>query len=151
MSFARQLVTRALQACPKSGRIWSLHAQMSDKNSKNQIVIDSIVNCEHDPYAIMAVCRLFWSQNRPKKVDEWFEKGVKIDSDCGDMWALFYLFIKTEFNESEERLNKLLETCEKADPRHGDIWCSVTKDVKNWQNSIRENLELASKLIRKEL
>lgn len=37
-------------------------------------------------------CRLFWSERKITKAREWFHRTVKIDSDLGDAWALFYKF-----------------------------------------------------------
>lgn len=36
--------------------------------------------------------RLFWSERKITKAREWFHRTVKIDSDLGDAWALFYKF-----------------------------------------------------------
>lgn len=39
-----------------------------------------------------ALDRLFWSERKITKAREWFHRTVKIDSDLGDAWALFYKF-----------------------------------------------------------
>lgn len=36
--------------------------------------------------------RLFWSERKITKAQEWFHCTVKIDSDLGDAWAFFYKF-----------------------------------------------------------
>lgn len=46
----------------------------------------------HPGLSPFASDRLFWSERKITKAREWFHRTVKIDSDLGDAWALFYKF-----------------------------------------------------------
>jgi pre-mRNA-processing factor 6 len=38
--------------------------------------------------------------------------------------------------------------CENAEPRHGELWCTVSKDIANWQRKIGEILVLVAARIK---
>lgn len=55
---------------------------------------------------------------------------VKIDPDLGDAWAYFYKFELLHGNEAQQK--EVLERCVAAEPKHGEAWCKVSKNIKNW-------------------
>lgn len=86
--------------------------------------------------------RLFWSERKITKAREWFHRTVKIDSDLGDAWAFFYKFELQ--HGTEEQQEEVRKRCENAEPRHGELWCDVSKDIENWQKKIGEILMLVA-------
>ena len=56
---------------------------------------------------------------------------VKIDSDLGDAWAHFYKF--ELLHGTDEQQNDVLQRCISAEPHHGEEWCQVSKDIRNWR------------------
>jgi len=86
--------------------------------------------------------RLFWSERKITKAREWFHRTVKIDSDLGDAWAFFYKFELQ--HGTEEQREEVRRRCENAEPRHGELWCAVSKDIANWQRKIGEILVLVA-------
>jgi pre-mRNA-processing factor 6 len=49
----------------------------------------------------------------------------------GDAWAHYYAFeVKASGPNAPETVN-VLEQCVTADPRHGELWCSVSKQTAN--------------------
>jgi pre-mRNA-processing factor 6 len=73
---------------------------------------------------------------------KWFENAIRVNPDYGDAYIYYY---KSEILFGDE--HKLEEKCEKFNPRHGDLWISVSKAPKNWKLNSKEILILASDLV----
>jgi len=58
-----------------------------------------------------------------------FEKAISLDKDNGDAWAYY---LKFEIQQGDEPAQKaIIERCKAADPHHGLVWPTVSKDVEN--------------------
>ena len=99
------------------------------------------------------------------KAREWFQRAVKIEPDLGDTWAYFYKFELqhgTEVRPSRDRIatlhiilvlsyfvqaqqEKVFKNCVSSEPRHGELWCAVSKDINNWQLHTDKLLPLVTK------
>lgn len=44
----------------------------------------------------------------------------------------------------QEQQEEVRKRCENAEPRHGELWCDVSKDIVNWQKKIGEILVLVA-------
>jgi pre-mRNA-processing factor 6 len=55
---------------------------------------------------------------------------IKIDPDFGDAWAYFYKFELS--HGTEEQQADVLTRCIAAEPKHGEEWCKVSKNIANW-------------------
>lgn len=55
---------------------------------------------------------------------------MKIDPDLGDAWTYFYKFELLHGSEIQQK--EVLERCIAAEPKHGEVWCTVSKNIKNW-------------------
>lgn len=44
----------------------------------------------------------------------------------------------------QEQREEVRRRCENAEPRHGELWCAVSKDIANWQKKIGEVLVLVA-------
>ncbi|KAM5304643.1 pre-mRNA-processing factor 6 isoform 1-T1 [Glossophaga mutica] len=91
-NIANTLMAKALQECPSSGVLWSEAIFLEARPQRKTKSVDALKKCEHDPHVLLAVAKLFWSERKVTKAREWFLRTVKIDSDLGDAWALFYKF-----------------------------------------------------------
>ena len=60
-------------------------------------------------------------------------------------WYFYYAFEREAGKEEKQKAVK--ERCVVADPKHGEIWCSIMKDMKHRKKSAAEGLELASRQI----
>lgn len=45
---------------------------------------------------------------------------------------------------AQEQREEVRRRCENAEPRHGELWCAVSKDITNWQRKIGEILVLVA-------
>ncbi|KAF5921477.1 hypothetical protein HPG69_008239 [Diceros bicornis minor] len=145
-NIANTLMAKALQECPSSGVLWSEAIFLEARPQRKTKSVDALKKCEHDPHVLLAVAKLFWSERKITKAREWFLRTVKIDSDLGDAWALFYKFELQ--HGTEEQREEVRRRCENAEPRHGELWCAVSKDIANWQRKIGEILVLVAARIK---
>ncbi|XP_006723832.1 pre-mRNA-processing factor 6 isoform X1 [Pongo abelii] len=141
-NIANTLMAKALQECPNSGILWSEAIFLEARPQRRTKSVDALKKCEHDPHVLLAVAKLFWSQRKITKAREWFHRTVKIDSDLGDAWAFFYKFELQ--HGTEEQQEEVRKRCESAEPRHGELWCAVSKDIANWQKKIGDILRLVA-------
>lgn len=91
--------------------------------------MDALKKCEHDPYVLLAVSKLFWSERKTNKCREWFQRTLKIEPDLGDAWAYWYRF--EQLHGSAEQQEDVKQRCLGAEPHHGELWCAVSKEIDN--------------------
>ena len=54
---------------------------------------------------------------------------MTLDDKIGDVWAAYYAF---ELTHGEDEHQKDVTTrCSGADPKYGELWCSISKDPAN--------------------
>jgi pre-mRNA-processing factor 6 len=134
------LMARALQECPKSGLLLAetiLTASRVDKKSKSATAIK---RCPESPLVICAVASLFVSERKIDKARKWMERAVILNPDLGDSWARYYYF-EQEVGTGEQQV-LIKDRCAKAEPKHGELWQSVSKDMRHKRISVTEILEL---------
>uniref|UniRef100_A0AAF5Q4B9 Pre-mRNA-processing factor 6 n=1 Tax=Wuchereria bancrofti TaxID=6293 RepID=A0AAF5Q4B9_WUCBA len=142
---AQERLARALQECEHSGRLWAEAIFMEERHGRRTKSVDALKKCEHSADVLLAVAKLFWTERKIRKAREWFQRTVKIDPDFGDAWAFFYKFELLHGSQEEQDLVK--KKCLQAEPRHGELWQEVSKDVENWRKRTDEILaELAEKM-----
>nr|CAD7264833.1 unnamed protein product [Timema shepardi] len=80
-----------------------------------------------------------------KRVSQLRHRGgtVKIEPDLGDAWAFFYKF--ELLNGPEELQEEVKKRCVTAEPHHGEHWCRVSKDIRNWRFTTEQILALVAK------
>lgn len=105
--------------------------------------MDALKKCEHDPQVLLAVSKLFWSEHKIGKCREWFQRTLKIDPDLGDAWAYWYRF--EQLHGTDKQQEDVKKNCLTAEPHHGELWCSISKDIKNWCFSMEQILIAAAK------
>jgi len=135
---ANNLLARALQECDNSGVLWAEAIFMEARPGRKSKSVDALRKCEHDAHVLLAVSKLFWTERKITKAREWFNRTVKIDPDLGDAWAYYYKFELLQGTPEQQEEVKL--RCIKAEPSHGEKWCAISKDAKNWRMSVLEIL-----------
>jgi len=139
---ANSLLARALQECETSGHLWAESISMAQRHSRRLKSVDALNKCEHDPLVLLATAKMIWSEGRVKKARDWFKKVIKLDSDFGDAWANFYKF--EIIHGTQEDQEAIVKACVQAEPRHGELWQAVSKDVKNWRRSPADILNIVA-------
>lgn len=128
---ADDLMAKALKECPNSGILWAEELLTCQKHSQKSKSIDALKKCNDDPFVITAVARLFERDRKIEKARKWFNRAVTLDPDLGDAWAHYYAFEVQASGASAPESMRVLEQCVAADPRHGELWCSVSKQTAN--------------------
>ncbi|KAI8064800.1 PRP1 splicing factor, N-terminal-domain-containing protein [Gilbertella persicaria] len=142
VAVAKSLAAKALQECPTSGAIWVEVIFMEARPQRKARSVDALKKCEHDPIVVTAVARLFWTDRKIEKARNWFQKAIQIDPDQGDSFAWWYKFeIQHGTKEQQE---SCIKRCVLAEPRHGEVWQSVAKDVANIGKKTEEILKLCA-------
>lgn len=127
---ANTLLARGLQECPTAGELWAEAISLESRPQRKTKSLDALKKCEHDPHVLLAVSKLFWTEHKFSKCREWFNRTIKIDPDFGDAWAYFYKF--ELIHGTGEQQKEIIERCNIAEPKHGETWCRVSKNICNW-------------------
>ena len=128
---AETMMARALQECPNSGILWAEELLTCPKPSQKSKSIDALKKCNDDPFVITAVARLFERDRKIPKARKWFNRAVTLDPDYGDAWAYYYAFEVKASGPDAPETQSVLQKCVTAEPRHGELWCSVSKQTEN--------------------
>ena len=139
---ANTLTARALQECPNSGVLLAENIRNAPRVEQKSKSADAIKRCPDDPRVISAVADLFATDRKNEKARKWYDRAVILDPDLGDSWARFYAF-ELEAGTKEQQ-QKVKGRCIAAEPKHGEFWTSIMKDMSNRRKSTAEGLEMAA-------
>jgi len=142
---ANTLTARALQECPTSGELWAESIFLEGRPQRKSKSVDALKKCEHDPHVLFAVSKLFWSERKTQKCRDWYNRTVKIDPDFGDAWGNFYKF--ELLLGTDEQQQEVLNRCITAEPKHGEDWCKISKDIANWRFKTEDILKALVKAL----
>jgi len=139
---ANTLTARALQECPNSGELLAANIRNAPRVEQKSKSADAIKRCPDDPKVIAAVANLFASDRKNEKARKWYDRAVILNPDLGDSWVQFYAF-ELEAGTKEQQ-EKVKERCILAEPKHGEFWTSIMKDMANRRKTAAEGLEMAA-------
>lgn len=140
ISQAKNLMAKALQEVPNSGLLWSESIwHLEPRTQRKPRSLEAIKKCENDPILFVTVARVFWGERRLEKAANWFEKAILLDSDLGDTWAWYLKFLLQ--HGTEEKRADVVNKCVLSEPKHGEIWQSVSKDPANARLGTEEVLK----------
>jgi pre-mRNA-processing factor 6 len=142
---AGTLMARALQECPTSGLLLAENIRTAPRVEQKSKSADAIKKCPDDHRVISAVASLFASERKTAKARKWFDRAVVLDPDQGDSWAKYYA-LELETGTPEQQAN-IKERCIAADPHHGELWCTILKQMSNHRKTVAEGLQLVTKHI----
>jgi pre-mRNA-processing factor 6 len=126
---AATLMAKALQECRNAGILWAEAIAMEPRAQQKTKSSDALKACDNDPHVIVAVSRLFWRDRKEEKARSWCNRAVTLDPDFGDAWGNYYAF-ELQHGTAEQQA-EVLRRCVVADPKHGDEWTRVSKDVEH--------------------
>lgn len=147
-----KLVTDGLQQLPNDGMLliffvdWILgrllceQIRQAPKVKRGTMLSSLIKSHSDDPYLYMLAGCFFWSQKKNDKAKRWFEGAIQYNSDIGDHWAVYYMFMLE--TDTEENVKQFLTRFDAHVPIHGRVWCSIKKKKENRKKSPREWLEM---------
>ncbi|KAG5518227.1 hypothetical protein PMAC_003023 [Pneumocystis sp. 'macacae'] len=142
---AKSNMAKALQECSTSGLVWSEAVWMEPRSQRKTRSADALRKCEDDPYILTTVARMMWNERKISKAKIWFQRAIKSNPDIGDTWAWYYKFSLQ--HESVEAQQSLILECVAAEPLHGVVWPTVSKNIQNFRLSIEEILKKVAEKI----
>ncbi|KAK0403909.1 hypothetical protein QR680_017187 [Steinernema hermaphroditum] len=142
---ASERMSRALQECDQSGILWAKAIFMEEHHGRRSKFIDATKKCEHDHNVHLAGAKIMWANRKVAKARKWFQQTVQLEPLFGDVWAYYYKFELVHGTEKEQAAVK--EKCISTEPRYGELWIEVSKDVANWRKKTGEMLEMVAKKI----
>lgn len=145
---AVSVLARALQHCKHSGRLWALSIPLEVRSRQKTKSVDAIKQCPEDAAVILEVAKYIWRTGKVEKARSWLKLSSELDADWGDTWATWLAFEREhgDVNGVEQVEAKAVA----AEPKHGDVWVTVSKRVGNESLSTLEVLRKAAALVSKE-
>jgi pre-mRNA-processing factor 6 len=144
-AMAKALLAKSLQTCSSSGILWSQAILLKTRPQRKARSADALKKCENDPVVVQTIARLFWSERKTDKARNWFSRAAKTDPDLGDTWAWWLKF--EMMHGTPEQQADVRKGCIAAQPRHGERWQLVSKNLDNVGMTHGDILDLvASKL-----
>eukprot|EP00455_Lapot_gusevi_P044895 TRINITY_DN5682_c0_g1_i2.p1 TRINITY_DN5682_c0_g1~~TRINITY_DN5682_c0_g1_i2.p1 ORF type:complete len:977 (+),score=316.05 TRINITY_DN5682_c0_g1_i2:61-2931(+) len=142
---AQALMARALQEIPSAGQLWAYAIEMEARPQRKSKSYDALKRCHDDPYVFGAIARLFWADRKVESARDWFNRSVTLNPDLGDSWIYFYKF-ELQYGLPEQQ-KAVVDRCVQADPRHGELWCQVSKAIGNSRLKTPDILVRAASMI----
>ncbi|RAH45959.1 U4/U6-U5 snRNP complex subunit PRP6 [Aspergillus brunneoviolaceus CBS 621.78] len=140
---AKVLMAKALQEVPTSGLLWSESIwHLEPRSQRKARSLEAIKKADNDPILFITVARIFWGERRLEKAMTWFEKAIVTDSDLGDGWAWYYKFLLQ--HGTDEKRADVVAKCNMTEPKHGEVWQSISKDPSNARKSTEEILKMVA-------
>lgn len=145
---AISVLARALQHCKHSGRLWALSIPLEGRSGQKAKSVDAIKQCPEDAEVILEVAKYIWRTGKIEKARSWLKRSSELDADWGDTWATWLAFEREHGDVNG--VGQVEAAAVAAEPRHGDVWVTVSKQVGNESLSTLEVLRKAAALVSKE-
>uniref|UniRef100_A0A7E4V8M9 Pre-mRNA-processing factor 6 n=1 Tax=Panagrellus redivivus TaxID=6233 RepID=A0A7E4V8M9_PANRE len=139
---AQSVLARGLQECDKSGLLWAEAIFMEPRHARGTKSADALKKCDDNVHVLLAAAKMLWAERKLKKARVWFQRSVQLDKDLGDAWACYYKFEMLHGTEAEREAVR--KACLSEEPRHGETWQAVSKDVKNWKKKTGDILDIVA-------
>jgi len=138
------LLAKGLQDCPNSGLLWSFAIDQEVMAKRKSKCFHAVKLCQENVWVLLSTAKYFWELRKVSRAKDWFERAIRANADIGDAWGYFHAFMK---KHHQGELPLLVERCVEADPRHGELWCQVSKRVGNEGARTKDVLEQVSQNI----
>lgn len=144
VKIARNYLLRLMKILPNSPELWcerllNLETKSLQKTSFRQLIVATNDN----PTVLNTIGYILWQEGKISRCKNFFDKSLELNPDIGDTWILLYLFLSR--HGDPEELDKLVQNMEEADPRHGEVWPQVNKQIQMNGASRREIVEQSIK------
>lgn len=143
MAAANQKMAQALQEVPNSGLLWTEKIwHLETRTQRKPRSLEAIKKVDNDPILFVTVARIFWGERRLEKAATWFQKAAVLDPDWGDTWAWWYKFLLQ--HGTEEKQQDVINKCILNEPKHGEVWQSISKAPENADKSVEDILKMTA-------
>lgn len=118
-------MSRALQQCPDSGRLWALAIEIEPQATRLRKSTDAVTKLKNDAHIFLAIGKLFWAEQKKLKARKFLSRAVELDKDLADAWLYLIAFEKQQ--KEDATVEKLKGQFVDAEPKHGELWQSHSK------------------------
>ena len=137
---ARVYLSRALQACPNSGLLWSCAIASEPVATRHPKCLDALKRCPENPLVVGAVAKFFWIEKlQLEKARKWFLNAIQLDGGFGEVWADYFAFEVSQGDENAFNVESAIAQLAKLDAQtvnKGLEWNQFRKRVDNWRKSL---------------
>ncbi|AET39908.1 U4/U6-U5 snRNP complex subunit PRP6 Ecym_5130 [Eremothecium cymbalariae DBVPG len=142
---ARLIVHQGLQKCPKSPELWCQNIRLIAKKSMQKTLFqDALKSTDNHGLVLAEIGRSFFCESKYDKALRWFQRAVEDQPKIGDSWVWYYLTLKMLGKNTDFIFTSL----EEHEPKYGELWISVSKNVKTQFLSLNETLILCSQQVK---
>ena len=130
---ADSLLSAALQTQPTSDVLWAEYVAHAPKPAQKSRSVDALKKCDSSPAVITAVAWIFLRDGKLDKARKWLSRAIALDPDAGDSWIVLYAVELEDVRlhqKPDDAAKEVLRRCVEKEPRHGEVWCSISKAVR---------------------
>lgn len=123
------ILTKALSLFPNSGLLNSLLIDFEEKVERKEMKGKELLfKFGDNEYVLLELAKyeVMFKKSKMKAI-EYLERGINANSELGDLWLLNY-----RINDEKGR-KELEERICSVNVRYGDVWISISKDIRNWK------------------
>ena len=135
-------LSRALQACPSSGLLWSCAITAEPAVTRHPKCLDALKRCPTEGLVVASVAKFFWLEKlQIDKARKWFENAIISSPNSGQVWAEYLTF---EISQGEENLFNVehvvaqLSHKQPGSINNGIEWNMYRKSIENWNKPLME-------------
>eukprot|EP01002_Notosolenus_urceolatus_P006552 NODE_274_length_2339_cov_26.015721_g215_i0.p1 GENE.NODE_274_length_2339_cov_26.015721_g215_i0~~NODE_274_length_2339_cov_26.015721_g215_i0.p1 ORF type:complete len:732 (+),score=287.92 NODE_274_length_2339_cov_26.015721_g215_i0:198-2198(+) len=140
---AESALSAGLTQFPKSGAMWALAIELTPPTARRAKAVQALSQISQrekdkeksasanpeEGIVLVAVAKGYWADRDLDKSRAALRRAVALNPDFGDAWATFLAFEKE--HGTQEAVEEIVARCVKSEPRHGEMWVSVSKAVEN--------------------
>lgn len=144
------VLNKAIKLFPKSSYLWEFNLRFNGvkKSLRKTLYQDALNATDNHERILLVIGSNFWVDGKFDKAKRWFERAISTNEDFGDSWAWYFIFLTRRGIEADkEEYNEFISRFKNAEPRHGDIWTTVSKKIENIDKDPEEVLQLVGKEI----
>lgn len=138
------MLSRALREYSESSLLWKFKLEHFTKRTQRKAAYQDALQATSNHVRILLVIGAnFYREGKLDKAQRWFERSVETDTDFGDAYGWLYKTLKISLAQgvaatttadgstitSGDSIESVERRCLQAEPRHGDVWPVVSKDV----------------------
>jgi pre-mRNA-processing factor 6 len=138
----KAFLSRALQACPSSGLLWTCAIESEPAVTRHPKCLDALKKCPNDGLVVSAVAKLFWLEKRQiDKARKWYQNAVSLGARLGQVWSDFLAFEIAQGDDNAFNIEVMIAQIKALDPQRvnmGIEWNMYRKSMENWKKTLIE-------------
>lgn len=140
----QSMLSRAQKAFPESSHLWKFQLEHLTKKAQRKTAYQDALQATNNHVRVLLVIGAqFFRDGKLDKAQRWFERSVETDADFGDSYGWLY---KT-LHKLDTSVEKLEVAVRETEPRHGDVWPLLSKQLRAPQDTVELLKRVADQLM----